>query len=128
MIKIVRASSLQFIPASHEDPKNPGSLKKVLFKRDELLNGSISMINWALLPIGKSFKAHYHEDMEEIFIILSGEAEITINHETETLKKGDAVLIPPRATHRMTNNSTEDVHYIALGISKEGKGKTIVVE
>ncbi|NMB56994.1 hypothetical protein GYA19_03600 [Candidatus Beckwithbacteria bacterium] len=29
-MKIIRASDIQFVPASHEDPKNPGVLKKIM--------------------------------------------------------------------------------------------------
>lgn len=124
-MKIIRSSDLEFIPASHEDPNNPGVLKKVLARRADLAEGNIQMINWALLPVGKSFEPHYHEDMEEVFIILSGEVEITIDGEYDKLLKGDAVIIPARSIHQMTNMSTADVEYIAMGISKVGKGKTV---
>jgi hypothetical protein len=40
-MKIVRSSDLSFTAASHEDPKKPGVLKKVLFAKDDLLNGHI---------------------------------------------------------------------------------------
>ena len=126
-MQIVKASTLAYIPASHESPQNPGVLKKILAKRDALMDGRIQMINWALLPAGKAFEAHYHEDMQEIFIMLSGEAQITIDDETETLAKGDAVIIPPQAVHVMKNLGKIDVEYIAIGISREGKGQTINV-
>jgi mannose-6-phosphate isomerase-like protein (cupin superfamily) len=124
---IIRSSQLKFIPASHEDPKNPGSLKKVIARRADLDQGNIQMINWALLPVGKSFELHFHEDMQEVFIILSGIAEIKIEKETETLNKGDLVIIPAKAVHQMINTGGKDVEYIALGISKAGKGETINV-
>lgn len=126
-MKVIKGTSLQFIPASHEDQKEPGAWKKILFTRADLSDGSVQMINWAKLPAGKAFRAHYHEDMEEVFIIINGKVSITINKETETLKAGDAVQIPIKATHHMSNTSNEDVNYIVIGITKEGKGKTIVV-
>lgn len=126
-MKIFHFTDLTFIPASHEDPNNPGVLKKVLARRTDLAEGNVHMINWALLPQGKSFEPHYHEDMEEVFIILSGEVEITIDGEYERLRKGDLVIIPARSTHQMTNISSTDVEYIVMGISKTGKGKTVNV-
>ena len=125
-MKITRSSQLEYIPASHEDPKNPGSLKKVIAHASDLLGGQIQMINWAKLPKGKSFKAHFHQDMQEIFIILDGSATITISDESETIYKGDLVIIPIKATHTMTAKD-QDCTYLAMGISKEGKGKTINV-
>lgn len=126
-MKIIQGNKIDFIPASHEDPKNPGVLKKVLAKRDDLIDGRIQMINWAHLPVGKAFEPHYHEDMEEVFVILAGQVEITINHESETLTKGDAVIIPIKAVHTMKNTGDQPAEYLALGIALEQGGKTINV-
>ena len=126
-MKIIRFKELKFIPASHEDPQVPGVLKKVLFKKGDLLKGEIPMINWCQLGVGKSFQAHYHESMKEIFIILNGQASIKIDNEEEELGKGDAVVIPMRKVHVMKNIGNEQVEYIALGIASAKSGKTIVV-
>ncbi|MBW2646376.1 MAG: cupin domain-containing protein [Deltaproteobacteria bacterium] len=126
-MKIIRSGQLQFIPASHEDPKAPGVLKKVLLQRDDLIDGKIRMINWALLPAGKSFRAHYHEDMEEVFIILNGMAMIRIDKEETVLEKKDVVVVPIGKVHEMKNIGEEDVEYIVVGVSQEKGGKTVVV-
>lgn len=127
-MKIIRFKSLDFIPAGHEDPRNPGVLKKILLSKPDLLNGRIQMVNWAYLLPNKSFRNHYHEEMEEVFIILNGTVTITIDKEKNTLSKGDAVVVSPRAVHRMTNNSNKEVHYIVIGITSGKEGQTIVVE
>src|SRR5688572_18911451 len=98
-MKIIHFNDSDFVPASHEDPANPGVWKKVLFKKNELLTGRIQMINWAKLPVGKSFSPHYHEDMEEVFIILSGKSEFSVNDEKEIVQKGDGVLVPIKSVH-----------------------------
>lgn len=119
-MKIIRSSQMQYVPAGHEDPKNPGVLKKVLFTKSELQAGQPQMINWAKLPVGKSFQAHTHTDMQEVFIILSGQAEIEINQEKSSLFKGDAVLIPIGQMHCMRNTGSVDVEYITLGVVAGG--------
>lgn len=126
-MKIIRGDKLQFTPASHEDPASPGALKKVLFKKPDLLAGRIEMINWSKIPLGKAFKPHYHEDMEEVFIILTGKAKIKVSEEEEVLNRGDAVVIPMGKVHEMENIGSQDVDYIALGVSLEKGGKTINV-
>lgn len=126
-MKIIRSVDLKYIPASHEDSKDPGVWKKVLFKKDELVYGRVQMINWAKLPVGRAFAKHYHEDMEEVFIILSGRSEFTIDNEMEIVQKGDAVIVPIGKIHTMTNVGKTDVVYICLGISTGKGGKTIVV-
>lgn len=126
-MRIIRGNEIPFIPASHEDQDRPGVLKRVLAKRDELIDGRVQMINWARLPAGSSFRAHYHEDMEETFIILSGQVEININGQTHDLATGDAITIAPREVHMMTNVTEQDVDYIVVGISTGEGGQTVVV-
>ncbi len=126
-MKVKRFKKLQFTPASHEDPNNPGVWKKILLGKEELAKGRLQMINWAKLPFGKSFRAHYHEDMEEIFIIVAGMAEISIDKEKNVLERGDAVIIPGKKVHVMKNIGNDDVEYVVVGITNEENGKTIVV-
>ena len=126
-MRVVRKKILPKVPASHEDPKDPGVLKQILLKRDDLDAGRIQMINWSILLSGKSFRPHYHEAMDEIFIILDGEVEITVGEEKETLGKGDTVVIPENSVHVMKNLSDQEVCYIAIGIARGPNGKTVVM-
>lgn len=126
-MKIIRADKLKFSPASHEPADKPGALKKILISVDNLPNGRIRMINWAKIPPKKAFANHYHEDLTEVFIILKGRAEITVDQEKAILKRGDAVVIPAKASHIMKNLGAKELVYLALGVSRQGQGKTIVV-
>lgn len=127
-MQIIRGNQIEFIPASHEDPKNPGVLKRVLASKQDLLQGRVQMVNWSRLPRGSSFQSHYHEDMQEVFIMLSGPVRMTAQDESVELAAGDAVLIQPREVHRMENLSEQDVEYIVFGISTEEGGKTVIVQ
>ncbi|MFA9289010.1 MAG: cupin domain-containing protein [Weeksellaceae bacterium] len=126
-MKIIRNSDIEYQPASHEDPQDPGVLKKVLLRGTDFIKGEIQMINWSKLPVGKAFAQHYHESLQEVFVMLSGTARITVEHESAHLEKGDAVVIEPNEKHVMQNTSQEDVYYIALGIASDTNGKTVVV-
>ncbi len=125
---IVRGDAIAYVPASHERPDEPGVLKKVLVHSGDLIEGRIQMINWALLPAGKSFQAHFHEDMQEIFILVQGSTRIEIEGESAELHSGDAVFVPVAAVHTMHNPGDEDAAYIAIGITTGQGGKTVVVE
>ncbi len=126
-MKIIRLVEIAKVPASHEDPKDPGVLKQVLLRRDDLVPGRIQMINWSTLLPGKPFRPHYHEAMDEVFIILDGEAEITIGDETQRLGKGDAVVVPENTIHIIKNLTDSEVPYLAIGIAQREGGKTVVV-
>ena len=126
-MKIVRFKNLDFIPASHEDPKDPGALKKVLLNRDDIPAGRIQMINWAKIPKGKSFAPHYHEKMIEVFIIMNGKVKARIADEEAILEKGDMVIAMMGQVHTMTNLSYEDIDYITVGVVTSEGGKTVNV-
>lgn len=126
-MKVVKFDQKEFIPAAHEDPKDPGVLKKILFKKDELLEGRVQMINWAYLLPGKSFRKHYHEEMEEIFIIVSGEAEMKVDEKKLKLSKGDAIVMSPGEQHEMYNTGVGTVEYVVVGITAKSGGKTVIV-
>ncbi len=127
-MRIVRNTDITYIPASHERPDEPGVLKKVLVQAGDLIEGRLQMINWALLPAGRSFQAHYHEDMQEIFILVQGSTRIDIAGERAELHTGDAVFVPVAAVHTMHNPGDEDAAYIAIGITRGQGGRTVVVE
>ncbi len=127
-MRVIRADDQPFTPASHEDPQNPGVLKRVLATHQELLDGRVQMINWAHLPAGSSFRAHYHEDMEETFILVAGQAIMQVEQTTLQMGPGDAVTVAPREIHQMQTHGQQDVHYVVIGISLGQNGKTIVVQ
>jgi mannose-6-phosphate isomerase-like protein (cupin superfamily) len=127
-MNILNISKLPKIPASHEDPDNPGVWKKIIFTYHDLLADShIQMINMAILPPNKSFRSHMHEDLEEIFIMVKGWVIMNIDGNKAILHKDDAILIPPGAVHKMENISKTEANYIVIGVTKEGKGKTLVL-
>ena len=127
-MRLVRAAERDYVAASHENPERPGVYKRVLATHDQLLQGRVQMINWALLPAGASFQSHYHEDMEETFVMISGEAIMEVQGVETTLHRGDAIMVEPGEVHRMTNRGREDVEYLVLGVSLGRGGKTVVVE
>ena len=127
-MKIIRGSELEYLPASHENPNDPGCLKKVMASKDDLLVGRVMMVNWSKLPQGKSFQSHYHEDMQEVFVMIDGTVAMDVDGETFELAGGDSILIDPREIHRMTNTGETDVTYLVFGISTEQGGKTVVVD
>ena len=126
-MNIIRLKDLAWIPASHEDPNAAGVLKKVLLQKSDFIEGSPQMINWCALKVGMSFRAHYHEDLEEVFILVKGKAVMRIGQERAEMGKEEAVAVPPQVIHEMTNIGREEVEYIVVGVSQGKGGKTVNV-
>ena len=127
-MRFIPKSAGKFIPASHEDQENPGVLKNILATKETLVDGKVQMINWALLPKESAFQAHYHEDMQEIFILVTGRAEMTVGQQKCVAGPGDTMIIEPREVHTMRNVGDTDVEYVVVGISTQQGGKTVVVD
>ncbi|HMP81055.1 MAG TPA: cupin domain-containing protein [Pirellulaceae bacterium] len=127
-MKIIRGESIPYSPASHENPERPGVLKRVLAGKSELQVGRVQMVNWSWLKSGQSFRSHYHQDMQEIFIITHGQTEMSIDGTNVSLAPGDAVIVDPGEIHSMQAVGDEDVFYVVFGISSDQGGRTVVVE
>lgn len=126
-MKYIDGTTIQFEPASHEDITDPGVLKKVLVHTGELMDGSIMMLNWASLPKRKSFQYHYHETLQEVFIIIKGNAMMKIDSKELNVKAGDAIVVDPMEKHFMKNTSDDTVEYIVFGVASKSGGRTINV-
>jgi mannose-6-phosphate isomerase-like protein (cupin superfamily) len=53
----------------------------------------------ATLSAGQRTARHYHARSEEIYFILSGGGDMTLDGARREVGPGDAILIPPRAWH-----------------------------
>ena len=85
------------------------------------------MVNWARLAPGKSFSAHYHTDMQEVFLIVEGTARMVIDDQAIELGRGDAIAIQPQEVHQMWNDTEADIDYIVFGITNDSDGRTVSV-
>lgn len=65
---------------------------------------------------GWTNKQHDHEDeqQEEVYVLLEGEATVTIEDEVVEMEAGDVVRIPPDATHRIENGESES-RFVLVG-------------
>lgn len=67
----------------------------------------IGFLAIAQLAPGKQLEAHV-DPMEEIYFIMSGEGEMTVDDETRHVVPGDAIWIPTGSRHALTNTGNED--------------------
>ncbi len=116
-MKLVNRNSREWEPATHEDPQDPGVLKRVIVRHDEVaINSKLMMINLCRIPIGKTHKAHSHKTMEEIFYFTEGEGEIRVGEDIESVGPGDRVIVPATLEHQVKNTGKVELQYIGLGI------------
>lgn len=125
-MELIKATQSEFIPASHEDPRNPGVLKRVIAVAERFQAGHVQMLNWARLPAGSSFRPHYHEDMQEVFVLISGSVRMQGPRQSLEMSAGDTVIVDPREIHQMTNVGSQPADYLVFGISSQQGGRTVL--
>ncbi|MCH2211432.1 MAG: cupin domain-containing protein [Fuerstiella sp.] len=126
-MKHISAHSGSFVPASHEDPASPGVLKRVIATHRDLPSGQVMMVNWARLPGGSAFQSHYHEDMHEVFVLISGRVRMTVSDAVVEMAAGDTVIVEPLEIHSMQNLMDSIAEYVVFGLSVGHGGRTVVV-
>lgn len=57
----------------------------------------------ARLPAGGRTTPHHHVKAEEIYYICEGRGRMRVGEETITIGPGDAIAIPPGASHQIIN-------------------------
>jgi mannose-6-phosphate isomerase-like protein (cupin superfamily) len=74
---------------------------------DQRVLKEIGFLAIAQLAPGKELEPHV-DPMEEIYFLMSGEAEMMVDGETRHVGPGDAVWIPTGSSHGLTNTGKED--------------------
>lgn len=73
-------------------------------------------IDWGvilLLP-GERLGAHYHEQVEETFYLLSGHATLLADGQAVPLVPGDVVRLPAPEQHDLRNDGTEPARLVFI--------------
>ena len=65
-----------------------------------------------LVDISKDARAHYHEHMTEIYVVLSGEGHLELDGERVPVKPLTAVMIKPGCRHRAVG----ELHILNIAI------------
>jgi mannose-6-phosphate isomerase-like protein (cupin superfamily) len=55
----------------------------------------------ATVPAGGSTLAHFHRESEEIYLVTSGSGRLLLGEQTQAIRPGDCVVIPPGTIHRL---------------------------
>lgn len=88
--------------------------KQTLLKYGEM--PGLTQFCLAELASGQEVEAHSHSDMYEVFFILEGSLDFSVDFKRFALTAGDAVLIFPKERHFLENTNTETARFLILGI------------
>ncbi len=90
--------------------KDTSEVREILAPRNSSLNNQ-SLAEATVAP-GKKTATHYHTKSEEIYYILRGEGRMTIEIESQNVKKGDGIIILPGKWHSIANTGNENLVFL----------------
>ncbi|PSB21691.1 cupin domain-containing protein [Phormidesmis priestleyi ULC007] len=90
-----------------------GTLLRELFHPDKQPLDLRYSLAHAIVPVGQTSIPHALTT-SEVYYILTGEGEMHINDETQTVEPGDAIYIPPSATQFIYNSGNEPLVFICI--------------
>ena len=95
-----------------------GNAFKMLLSRDE---GDCCEVVLETVGPGRSTPPNAHEIFLQIYVIVRGEARLTVGSETKTVLAPAVALIPKCTTHFLTNVSKQDtVEYLYISVWPDG--------
>jgi len=90
--------------------KDGSEIRELLARRNScIVNQTLAE---ARLPAGGSTTPHHHVKTEEIYYVLSGQGVMRVGSESQQVGPGDAIAIPPGASHQITNTGSEVLKFL----------------
>jgi quercetin dioxygenase-like cupin family protein len=78
---------------------------------------------WVVLKPGIAVDTHAHDE-EEIFVVVSGEAELTLEGAVTTLRHGDVAYIPRFARHSIRNLAASEI-FAMIDVYWDNQGRPV---
>lgn len=102
-------SSTETTPESFSDPSHGSITWHTLFSRPQTPSSDLSA-GIALCPPNGNLRVHRHQQAE-IYYIIEGDGEVTIECVTKRVMQGSSVFIPSNARHSIANVGSKDLRF-----------------
>ena len=106
--------------------KDGSEIRELLAHRNSLIKNQ-SLAEARVAP-GLATQPHYHPLTEEIYYILSGTGEMTIDDETKMIQPGDAIAIAPGAHHTIHNTGEHPLVFLCCCAPSYEHHDTVLID
>lgn len=94
-----------------------GAQFTVLLPREKAERTEVVLEEW---PPGAEAPLNSHTEMEQLYYIVEGQAQVVVGDEAGEVTAGDLVFIPRGAQHAVKNTGLEKLVYLCFDIFPEG--------
>ena len=95
-----------------------GEIRNVFLFGEQDFETPLRFVIYSEIEPGDSIGIHRHEDNEEVYVILEGTGEMTVNGETRAVKQGDVLLNKPFWSHGLVNTSEAVLKILVFEVGK----------
>jgi len=95
----------------------PGIIRQVLLG-EELLPGSVRLSHAIIYP-GQAVEAHRHENLCEVFYLLSGNGLLIVDGNETLIRQGNCFMVEAGEEHALLNNGGEAMCLLYFGLFDE---------
>lgn len=81
-----------------------------------VLHSALDAFEWHRLPAGSAINEHNHTLTEEVYFILTGEAEMRLGDDLRRISGGDLVATPLNSRHAIANVGDDDLDFLVLEV------------
>lgn len=94
--------------------------------RPEDFVSSWTFVDHAVLSQGSSLGCHYHDHLEEAFVVLSGRGWMTLGEDTVEIGAGAVTLQRANVAHGLYNPFADELDFIRVAVATPGETFTTV--
>jgi mannose-6-phosphate isomerase-like protein (cupin superfamily) len=92
----------------------------------ESRNTGINFIDLTIVPVASSIGIHTHQnDNAEIYVIISGQGEMKLDHSEFPVGPGDVVVNRPGGTHGLRNSGDTELRLVVIEFPVPGLNNTV---
>lgn len=99
-----------------EDAHGGSGARKILVKPEDVTSPYLEAVVNTFLKSGGIFDWHFHQDTDEIFIVLKGEGKYYCEKEITDYKEGDVMITPANLKHKIEAKGKETSEFYFIRV------------
>lgn len=114
MSKKYQIKNISDIPleGTHDLPES----RQTLATADDVVTDNIDALTKGLLPAGKVWDWHSHDEYDELCIVLKGSGKFVWEDESSDYKFDDVIIIPAKGKHKIVAIEDSEFYFVRIKV------------